>query len=131
MDFPAYVPAAVRMYIATLIEGDSSEPMGWAQALARAERQLSEIEGAIANQIRRGASAYLDGLRKQRAEAAEHRDRLADDVDCLGRLAHDARMADAFARLTLEFTDDQQWALVHKSPLRRSNDGIPPREAVR
>ncbi len=109
MDFPAYVPAAVREYITTLIEGDSREPMGWAQVLARAERQLAEIEGAIATQIRRGASACLDGLRKQRAEAAEQRDRLAGDVDCLGRLAHDARMADAFARLTLEFTNKQQW----------------------
>jgi hypothetical protein len=30
-------------------------------------------------------------------------------VDCLRRLAHDVRMRDAFALLTREFTDDQQW----------------------
>jgi integrase len=29
MDFPAYVPAAVRAHITTLIEGDSWEPMGF------------------------------------------------------------------------------------------------------
>ena len=34
---------------------------------------------------------------------------LAGEVDCLRRLAHDARMADAFALLTREFTDDRQW----------------------
>ena len=109
MDFPAYVPAAVRAHITTLIEGDSWEPMGWQESLASAERQLAEIDGKIESCIRWGKDDYLPGLRKDRAEAVAHRDRLAGDVDCLQRLAHDARMRDAFALLTREFTDDKQW----------------------
>jgi hypothetical protein len=109
MDFPAYVPAAVRAHITTLIEGDSWEPMGWQESLASAERQLAEIDGKIESCIRWGNDDYLTGLRKDREEAVAHRDRLAGDVDCLQRLAHDARMRDAFARLTREFTDDKQW----------------------
>lgn len=107
MDFPAYVPAAVRAHITTLIEGDSWEPMGWQESLASAERQLAEIDGKIESCIRWGNDDYLTGLRKDREEAVAHRDRLAGDVDCLQRLAHDARMRDAFARLTREFTDDK------------------------
>ncbi len=64
MEFPAYTPAAVRTYITTLIEGDLWEPMGLAESLASAERQLAEIEGAIATQTWRGAYADLDGLRR-------------------------------------------------------------------
>lgn len=51
----------------------------------------------------------MPSLRLQRADALKHRDMLAGEVDCLQRLAHDARMADAFALLTREFSDDQQW----------------------
>ena len=109
MDFPAYVPAAVRAHIATLIEGDSWEPQGWAASLASAERQLAEIEGAIETKTRRGEHDYLPSLRIQRAEAVAHRDMLAGEVDCLRRLAHDARMRVAFALLTREFSDDGQW----------------------
>jgi hypothetical protein len=83
--------------------------MGWGESLASAERQLAEIDGKIESCIRWGKDDYLPGLRKERARAAEHRDRLAGDVDCLRRLAHDARMRDAFALLTREFTDDRQW----------------------
>ena len=109
MDFPAYVPAAVRAHITTFIEGDSWEAMGWQESLASAERQLAEIDGKIESCIRWGRDDYLPGLRNGRAEAVAHRDRLAGDVDCLQRLGHDARMRDAFALLTREFTDDKQW----------------------
>jgi len=109
MDFPAYVPAAVRAHITILIEGDSREPQGWAASLASTERQLAEIDGAIETKTRRGEHEYLPSLRIQRAEALAHRDALAGDVDCLQRLAHDARMRNAFALLTREFTDDGQW----------------------
>jgi hypothetical protein len=109
MDFPAYVPAAVRAHITTLIEGDSWEPMGWQESLDSAERQLAEIDGQIESCIRWGKDDYLPGLKKERAEAVAHRDSLAGDVDCLRRLAHDARMREAFALLTGEFTVDEQW----------------------
>ena len=108
MDFPAYVPAAVRAHITTLIEGDSREPMGWQEALSSAERELAEIESAIETKTRRGEVDSLDGLRKRRAEAAEHRDRLVGDMDCLRRLAHDDRMQEAYTLLTSELLDDKQ-----------------------
>lgn len=109
MEFPAYIPAAVRAHITILVEGDSREPQGWAASLTDAEESLARIDRAIETYIRRGEDDYLPGLRIQRAEALAHRDRLAGDVDCLRRLAHDARMRDAFALLTREFTDDTQW----------------------
>lgn len=109
MDFPAYVPAAVRAHITSLIEGDSREPQGWAASLANAEEELSRIDREIETSLHRGENHRLSGLKKEKALALEHRDGLARALDCLHRLAHDSRMADAFAVLTREFTDDQQW----------------------
>ncbi len=109
MDFPAYVPAAVREYIKTRIEGDPWEPMGWQETLASAERQLAKIEGEINAKTQRGEHEYLPSLRIERDKALAHRDTLALDVDCLRRLADDARMREAFTLLTSEFTDDKQW----------------------
>ncbi|MBT9567813.1 MAG: hypothetical protein IV085_05890 [Thiobacillus sp.] len=110
MDFPAYVPAAVRAHITHYLEGERDRSIpGYIELLAGAESQLAGIDGKIESCIRWGKDDYLPGLRKEKADAAEHRDRLAADVDCLRRLAHDARMHDAFALLTREFTDDRQW----------------------
>jgi len=85
MEFPEYVPAAVRAYIQARIEGDSVEPMGWAASLASAEEELARIDRAIEGYVRRGEADYPPSLRIQRADAKAHRDRLADDVDCLRR----------------------------------------------
>ncbi|MES2770396.1 MAG: hypothetical protein V4623_00170 [Pseudomonadota bacterium] len=109
MNFPAYVPAAVRAHIATMIEGDSWEPMGWQESLASAERQLAKIKSDIETKKQRGEVENLDSLRKQMTEAEGHRNSLRNEVDCLRRLANDARMAKAFSLLTREFTDDRQW----------------------
>jgi hypothetical protein len=109
MDFPAYVPAAVRAHITSLIEGDSYEPYGWAASLANTDESIAQIDREIKTYIRRGEDDYLDGLRTQKAEAQAHRDLLAADLDCLCRLGSDTRMRDAFALLTTEFTDDQEW----------------------
>ena len=109
MDFPTYIPTAVRAYITTLIEGDSWEPQGWAASLANAEETLSGIERTIETYVRRGEDDYLPSLRKQKVEAQIHRDRLAGDVGCLRRLGSDPRMREVFALLSQEFIDDQQW----------------------
>jgi hypothetical protein len=109
MDFPAYVPAAVRAHISTLIEGDSRTPEAWAASLASAEESLAVINQAFEGYKRRGEDAYLPSLRVQIAQAQAHRDAVKGEVECLLRLAYDGRMADAYALLTREFTDDQQW----------------------
>ncbi len=109
MDFPAYVPAAIREHLTALIEGDTWEPQGWAASLADAEQALSEIEQAIEARIRRDDTGYLPGLRLDKAKALKHRDAIAEHVACLRRLAHDSRMRKAFVWLTREFSDDNQW----------------------
>lgn len=109
MDFPAYVPAAVRAHITTLIKGDSWVSQGWAASLATAEEELSRIDQDIETSLHRGEDDRLSSLRIEKADALAHRNGLASAVDCLYRLAHDSRMADAFAVLTREFIDDQQW----------------------
>jgi hypothetical protein len=109
MKFPAYIPAAVREYVTTLIEGGSGVPKGWQGALADAERRLAEIDEKIQSCIRWGKDDYLPGLEKERAEALAHRDSLASNIDCLRRLVQDERMREAYAILTREFTNDRQW----------------------
>jgi hypothetical protein len=111
MDFPAYVPAAVRAHITNIVEGED----GLKAALTSAERNLSEIERALAATIRRGKAADPDALRLQKAEALALRDRLARDLGCLLRLAHDERMQQAFALLTPEISSDEDWVAFIRS----------------
>ncbi|MBA3492628.1 MAG: hypothetical protein H0T87_00480 [Gammaproteobacteria bacterium] len=108
MDFPAYVPAAVRAYITTLIEGRQGWA-GWAASITSDDQQLADIERKIQASIRRGEVEYLDSLRREKADIIELRDMSARNVECLKRLAHDSRMRDAFALLTRKFSDDEQW----------------------
>lgn len=111
MNFPAYVPAAVRTFITTQVIGfdDDGEPQGWAEGLASAEKQLAKIELAIETQTRRGELEDLDSLRQQKADAIKRRKSLVGYAECLHRLGHDTRMRNAFALLTSEFSDDSQW----------------------
>ena len=131
MDFPAYVPAAVRTHITTLIEGDKREPQGWTAALASAEHELSEIEQAIEARTARGEVEYLDSLRQQRADAVKHRDMLAGTVNCVLRLARDDRMREAFALLTSEFSEDEQWRGFVYAAWAASRDYRPYRERLK
>ena len=122
MDFPAYVPAAVRTYIQGLLCGDQWEPMGFHASLMSAESRLTEIEGAIKARILLGELGDLDSLRKQKSEAAEHRNGLASEVACLRRLSQDSRMRDAFALLTREFSHDTEWRqFIHAAWAARMN----------
>jgi len=109
MDFPAYVPAAVRAEIARSINGDSRRPTGLTEALASAERRLAELEGEIETATGRGEVDYLDSLRKQRAIVAAEHDELVGNLDCVQRLALDLRMREAYVLLAGEFDNDRQW----------------------
>lgn len=108
MEFPAYVPAAVREHITAVLDGDIWEPKGWHGVLKEYEKSLDIIKASIAKN-RRSEVEYLDSLRKQKAEAVKNRNRLAGDVECLQRLAYDSRMQDAYSRLTKVFSSDKQW----------------------
>ena len=88
MNFPAYVPAAVREHLTHYLEGESDRDIpGYIELLAKAETALAE---------------------NKRADDLMHRDMLASDVDCLRRLGHDPRMRDAFTLIAREYDGDQQ-----------------------
>ena len=110
MDFPEYVPAAVRDYITARLEGDSWEPQGWVASLENAERQLDEIKSKMETAKESGENDdYLGALRIQDRKAQAHRDALAGTVDCLQRLANDERMRKVYDWLAKKkFTDEQQ-----------------------
>jgi hypothetical protein len=116
MDFPAYVPAAVREHISQYLEGEKTRSIpGYIDLLASAVGEVATFQNAISGYVAKWSSfdlandPYLAGLRKRQAEAVRQQDMLAGDVECLRRLAHDARMQEAFGLLTREFTDDMQW----------------------
>jgi hypothetical protein len=109
MDFPAYVPEAVRAYITALLKGDNRlGAHGWMAALDDYGRRIAEIDRQIDESIRLGRKGRLSGLREERKEAVEGRRRLAEDVDCVRRLACDERMRDVYTLLAQEF-DDRHW----------------------
>lgn len=92
MDFPSYLPHAVRASMARLLEGEEKLLTGWNSALASAEADLTRLQ-------QQRDEPDSNELRIARAEATERRDHLAADVACCQRLLHDARMQPAYARL--------------------------------
>jgi hypothetical protein len=109
MQFPAYVPAAVRDFITLQIEGKEGWWKGLAARAVEAEQELSEIKQAIEVRILRNENEYVVGLRRKEAETQKIYSSLIEELECLRRLIHDARMRDAYALLTLEISDDEQW----------------------
>ena len=110
MDFPAYVPAAVRAHIESILYGEQTLLIpGYVGSLEKAQNQLKAISETLDRAALHGENESLDNLRMQRIEALTHRDQLALEVDCLRRLARDSRMREAFAELTREISDDEQW----------------------
>ncbi len=97
MDFPSYVPNAVRVSMAARLEGDRIEPSGWISALESAEVELLRVQ-----QMQQDCAhdqAESNTLRIEFAKATEQRDQLAAEVACCQRLVHDSRMQPAYARL--------------------------------
>lgn len=93
MDFPAYVPAAVRTHIESILYGEQTRHIqGFVRSLEKAQHELVAISESLEREALRGEDEYLDNLRVQKVEATTHRDELAFEVDCLLRLAHDPRM---------------------------------------
>ncbi len=101
MEFPAYLPAAVRIYVTAMIDGDVREPHGWAMSLKDSEQTVIELEQIMEHLSRHEEFEYLDSLRKRHLEAVEHRNRYASEVDCLRRLMQDERMQEVYALLTV------------------------------
>lgn len=97
MEFPSYVPNAVRESMAARLEGDQVGHSGWISALASAEAELIRVQQK--QQDYRHDEAASNKLRIEHAEATAHRDLLAAEVTCCQRLVHDARMQAVYALL--------------------------------
>lgn len=97
MEFPSYVPNAVRVSMAARLEGGRLEPSGWISALASAEARLLRVQQM--QQDYRHDEALSNNLRIEHAEATAHRDHLAAEVTCCQRLVRDARMQTVYALL--------------------------------
>ena len=129
MEFPAYVPAAVRAHISHYLEGEHERDIrGYIELHTNAKRGVADAERAISAYVSKwedfdlAGDPYLDRLRMRLVEAEKHRDMLAGYVGCLQRLAHDTRMQDAFELLSCEFTTDKQWRnFIHSAWSARVN----------
>jgi hypothetical protein len=110
MEFPPYVPGVVRICLTEMIEGSELRKHGWATSLENSNQELNAIEEAIEKSYTRGEVDDLVYRTQKRVEAVERRDLFGGEVDCLRRLIHDPRMRDAYALLTYEITDDEQWS---------------------
>ena len=99
MEFPSYVPRAVRMSMAALLEGEGCHGggNGWTTNLERAEIELLRIQLKLQENLH--DEGVSNTLRIEYAKAADHRDRLAAEVACCQRLVHDPRMQPAYALL--------------------------------
>ena len=98
MDFPPYVPNAVRVSMSKRLEGRES----WSAALESANATLTRLEQ------RRADDPHDDALRIEHAESLAHHDHVAAEVACLQRLVHDGRMQPVYARLVGALTTDEQ-----------------------
>jgi len=109
MEFPAYLPEAVRKYVTAMIDGDILKPHGWAMSLSLSEKTVIELEQIMEHLSQHEEFENVDFLRKRYLEAVVNRDWFAREVDCLRGLIQDERMQEVYALLTGEFLHDQQW----------------------
>ena len=96
MDFPAYVPQAVRLYVAESLTGDPRK-CGASLLFAMAEAQLARL-------VRAGVEAW----RPDFIEAMAKLKRAEDYLNCIRRLALDARMKDVYLLLAGELSRDDE-----------------------
>lgn len=99
MEFPSYVPHAVRVSMAARLEGDGKlgGGDGWTSALASAEAELLRVQKM--QQDYAHDEAVSNTLRVEVAKQRAHRDHIAAEVACCQRLVHDARMQPVYALL--------------------------------
>lgn len=99
MDFPSYVPNAVRELIAGMIDGDIRVDwvdLGWRGALESADRELRRLEGL---QQTVHDPDGLNNLRVALAEQHAHANAIGENIASLERMALRPEMQAAYARL--------------------------------
>lgn len=99
MDFPSYVPNAVRELIAGMLDGDIAHDwadLGWRGALEKSERELGRLEGLLHSiQDPEG----LNNVRVEYAKESANARGIGENVASLERLALRPEMQAAYARL--------------------------------
>lgn len=109
MDFPVYVPVAVRGYVTSLLKGNAYGAVGWEEAMSRIQQRLDHLDCVITNCIQQGLNNDLVALRRERVAVETERNMLAEDTACIQRLIHDQRMESTFAILNRAALNDVQW----------------------
>jgi hypothetical protein len=111
LEFPSWVPHAVRHSVGVLLDGEGSgwESLGWRAALANEKRALDIIELNLRMPPRDGDNASKAALFRQKQVSARYLKGLKAKVECLERLVTDQRMTEAYSLLSKEFIDEMQW----------------------
>ena len=106
MDFPSYVPNAVRELVTRMLDGDGGRDFGWRSGLRSAECELRNLESQ--QQGARDNPDALDGLRVKYAAGLAQRDAIGEDIGTLERLVLRPEMQDAYARLVGKLGTDAE-----------------------
>lgn len=99
MDFPSYVPNAVRELIVGMLDGDIAHDwadLGWRGALESAGRELRRLEGL--QQTVHDPDGLIN-LRVALADQRAHANAIGENIASLERLAQRPEMQAAYARL--------------------------------
>ena len=102
-----YIPMSVQRLICSYLEGDETEPQSYRHSLESAEAHVARLDRELVSARALGRELELDELRRQGAEAEEHRALLARWVTCLMRLGTDPRMEGVFLQLCRRCFDEQ------------------------
>lgn len=106
MDFPKYIPPAVKAHLEKELYGADIFD-GWIALLAKASKELEAIEEQITVRTLRGELDVLDALRQDRLTIIKRRDTYSRDVACLQRFIYDPRMCEGYEILVEELSHDK------------------------
>jgi len=105
VNFPNYVPAAVRKYITLILDGTDIEPQGLKKQLSESKVGLQKINRTLSYSIEQNDQNASDVFRKDEAVVKETCAYLEREIACLEQLATDPRMKDVYINLENEFAD--------------------------
>jgi len=108
MKFPDSVPVKVQSLLSKLIEGVPKRHKGYFEMLQAVESELTRIDEATNDALCNPLQTDLDELRRQKLEAINHRDWLAEELSCLKRLGHHRDMPQVFELLHHDFPDGEK-----------------------
>ncbi|HEV8315168.1 MAG TPA: hypothetical protein VGQ23_19065 [Burkholderiaceae bacterium] len=82
MDFPDWVPNAVRVEVSGWTHGNRWPSSNWIATLRKAEADVQRVKQQW-EQARHDDALAFERLRVAFAHAVEHRDRVAEEIACL------------------------------------------------